>query len=431
MAPTAQEVALGWAIELITVSSELKGDAKMKILNALTPKLKDSRFPRSCRCARAALSAKSPPWHPIPRVSFSPDGTFGRARYSSSRPHSMPRIIQRAHIPSPSHSPPSSLSFRFACSSTPSTCTRAASRRSTRTFRRRCSRRITVGDRVHDSDRDQLPLPLRSRRGRVRRDHPLVPPRRRVRPRARSRPPRRIRRRGHLPRLSVGERREFLNTRQSVGRLVASLRAGDDAGKRDILLSGYRAPALILADLGAYAKSVIEALGPAFEASRRTSRRARTRRSPRRSTGDPRASSSRTTRAKPHDSPPMGRNVPAWSNCARRVPGSGGAGPSSKGRRKRSPKGKGRRPRATSDETAAPIARSKAAKAKFARANAAVADPLAAALAASGRDASVARGTLDEPQTRAADVDVAQQTPRRRGGGGDGDGGGGGGGEGR
>ena len=33
-----------------------------------------------------------------------------------------------------------------------------------------------------------------------------------------------------------------------------------------------------------------------------------------------------------------------------------------------------------------------------------MADPLAAALAASGRDASVARGTLDEPQTRAADV---------------------------
>ena len=59
--------------------------------------------------------------------------------------------------------------------------------------------------------------------------------------------------------------REFLNTRQSVGRLVASLRAGDDAGKRDILLSGYRAPALILADLGAYlAKSVIGALGPSF-----------------------------------------------------------------------------------------------------------------------------------------------------------------------
>jgi len=124
MAPTAQEVALGWAIELITVSSELKGDAKMKILNALTPKLQGFTLPTQLQVrARGPLSAKSPPWHPIPRVSFSPDGTFGRARYSSSRPHSMPRIIQRAHIhPLPfSFSPPSSLSFRFACSSTPST----------------------------------------------------------------------------------------------------------------------------------------------------------------------------------------------------------------------------------------------------------------------------------------------------------------------
>ena len=124
---------------------------------------------------------------------------------------------------------------------------------------------ITVGDRVHDSDRDQLPLPpsglvadvygetiLSCLRG-DEFDLALV--------------------RDRLEEYDVEDicrdsrwvsEREFLNTRQSVGRLVASLRAGDDAGKRDILLSGYRAPALILADLGAYAKSVIEALGPSF-----------------------------------------------------------------------------------------------------------------------------------------------------------------------
>ena len=266
MAPTAQEVALGWAIELITVSSELKGDAKMKILNALTPKLQGFTLPTQLQVrARGPLSAKSPPWHPIPRVSFSPDGTFGRARYSSSRPHSMPRIIQRAHIPSPSHSPPSSLSFRFACSSTPSTWPRAASRRSTRTFRRRCSRRsspwatasttptgtnsLSPSGLVADVYGETILSCLRGDEF----DLALV--------------------RDRLEEYDVEDicrdsrwvsEREFLNTRQSVGRLVASLRAGDDAGKRDILLSGYRAPALILADLGAYAKSVIEALGPSF-----------------------------------------------------------------------------------------------------------------------------------------------------------------------
>ena len=267
---------------------------------------------------------------------------------------------------------------------------------------------ITVGDRVHDSDRDQLPLPpsglvadvygetiLSCLRG-DEFDLALV--------------------RDRLEEYEVEDicrdsrwvsEREFLNTRQSVGRLVASLRAGDDAGKRDILLSGYRAPALILADLGAYAKSVIEALGPSFLEG----------------VAEDVAQGAYSPLAETVDGRPTGLLVPDDAREAERLtaaekkrsrvvelaraagPGSGGAGPSSKGEAERGPpKGKGKAPPRDDDETAAPIARSKAAKAKFARANAAVADPLAAALAASGRDASVARGTLDEPQTRAADV---------------------------
>ena len=127
--------------------------------------------------------------------------------------------------------------------------------------------------------------------------------------------------------------REFLNTRQSVGRLVASLRAGDDAGKRDILLSGYRAPALILADLGAYAKSVIEALGPSFLEG----------------VAEDVAQGAYSPLAETVDRRPTGLLVPDDAHEAARLtadgkkrsrvvelaraagPGSGGAGPSSKG----------------------------------------------------------------------------------------------------
>ncbi|MDA9098392.1 hypothetical protein N9L76_05585 [bacterium] len=43
--PTPEERALGWTIELITTSQALNGDAKLKIMAALSPKLEGYQLP--------------------------------------------------------------------------------------------------------------------------------------------------------------------------------------------------------------------------------------------------------------------------------------------------------------------------------------------------------------------------------------------------
>ena len=250
---------------------------------------------------------------------------------------------------------------------------------------------ITVGDRVRDSDRDRLPLPPSGLIADVYGETILSCLRgggfdlALVRDRLEDYDVEDVCRDSRW----VGER-ELLNTRRSVGRLVASLRAEDDAGKRGMLLSGYRAPALILADLGAYVRSVIEALGPSFLET----------------VAEDVAHGDYEPLAETVDGRPTGLLVPDDAREAAQLtaaqltaatgrkrsrvvelaraagPGSGGAGPSSR------VKGKAPASNPVPDETAAPIARSKAAKAKLARANASVPDPLAAALAASGGDAS-------------------------------------------
>ena len=254
---------------------------------------------------------------------------------------------------------------------------------------------ITVGDRVRDSDRDRLPLPPSGLIADVYGETILSCLRgdgfdlALVRDRLEDYDVEDICRDSRW----VGER-ELLNTRQSVGRLVASLRAEDDTGKRGMLLSGYRAPALILADLGAYVRSVIEALGPSFletvaEDVAQGDYEPLAETVDGRPTGllvpdDAREAAQLTAAAATATAAAAaGRKRSRVVELARAAgPGSGGAGPSSRG------KGKAPASNPAPDETAAPIARSKAAKAKLARANASVPDPLAAALAASGRDAS-------------------------------------------
>lgn len=255
---------------------------------------------------------------------------------------------------------------------------------------------ITVGDRVRDSDRDRLPLPPSGLIADVYGETILSCLRgggfdlALVRDRLEDYDVEDICRDSRW----VGER-ELLNTRRSVGRLVASLRAEDDAGKRGMLLSGYRAPALILADLGAYVRSVIEALGPSFletvaEDVARGDYEPLAETVDGRPTGllvpdDAREAAQLT--AATTAATATGRKRSRVVELARAAgPGSGGAGPSSRGKGKAPASNPA--PAAVPDETAAPIARSKAAKAKLARANASVPDPLAAALAASGRDAS-------------------------------------------
>ena len=404
MAPTAQEVALGWAIELITVSSELKGDAKMKILNALTPKLRGYTLPTQLQVrAPGSLRAKftlGTPSAPLPFFLRLWDDCTRAIFLLSPTLHPANNPAHARPFP-PSLSPPVSLSFLQirmlldALNLTTGSFTALDADVSQEVF----ETLITVGDRVRDSDRDRLPLPpsgliadvygetiLSCLRG-VGFDLALV------RDRLEDYDVEDICRDSRW----VGER-ELLNTRQSVGRLVASLRAEDDASKRRILLSGYRVPALILADLGAYVRSLIEALGPSFLET----------------VAEDVAQGDYAPLAETVDGRPTGLLVPDDAREAARLtaaaattaatavaggkrsrvvelaraagPGSGGAGPSPRGRGKAPASNPA--PAAVPDETAAPIARSKAAKAMLARANASVPDPLAGALAASGRDAS-------------------------------------------